>query len=69
MEPDQLFTLLDQFMIELPSWGYADTYAYIGKCLREKGDLLGARNAYERALIVAPDFAAARRELQELLRN
>ncbi len=52
-----------------PSWGYADTYAYIGRCLQEKGDLLGARNAYERALIIAPDFAAVRRELQSLLKG
>lgn len=53
----------------VPNWGYAETYWYLGQGLRESGDLLGARNAYERALIIAPDFAAARRELQDLLRQ
>lgn len=49
------------------TWGYADAYAYVGRCLQEKDDLLGARNAYERALIAAPDYAKVRRELQALL--
>ncbi|MBC8106090.1 MAG: sugar isomerase [Anaerolineae bacterium] len=31
MERDQLFSLLDQFMIETPSWGYADTGTRFGK--------------------------------------
>jgi hypothetical protein len=32
----------------------------------QAGDTLGARNALEQALIIAPEFAAARRELQRL---
>jgi L-rhamnose isomerase/sugar isomerase len=31
MDRDQLFTLLDQFKIETPSWGYADTGTRFGK--------------------------------------
>src|SRR5580704_14629646 len=31
MERDQLFQLLDQFNIETPSWGYADTGTRFGK--------------------------------------
>lgn len=34
MERDQLFSLLDQFMIETPSWGYADTGTRFGKFLQ-----------------------------------
>lgn len=34
MEPDQLFKLLNQFSIETPSWGYADTGTRFGKFLQ-----------------------------------
>ena len=34
MDHDQLFTLLDQFKIETPSWGYADTGTRFGKFLQ-----------------------------------
>jgi L-rhamnose isomerase / sugar isomerase len=34
MEPQQLFALLDQFQIETPSWGYADTGTRFGKFLQ-----------------------------------
>jgi tetratricopeptide (TPR) repeat protein len=49
-----------------PRWGAADAYLYVGRSLREAGDTLGARNALERALIIGPEFAAARRELRRL---
>ena len=34
MEQDQLFSLLDEFRIETPSWGYADTGTRFGKFLQ-----------------------------------
>ena len=34
MEQDQLFSLLDAFQIETPSWGYADTGTRFGKFLQ-----------------------------------
>src|SRR4051794_27584661 len=34
MEREKLFELLDQFMIETPSWGYADTGTRFGKFLQ-----------------------------------
>ncbi|MCC7351797.1 MAG: sugar isomerase [Phycisphaerales bacterium] len=34
MEKDQLFSLLDDFKIETPSWGYADTGTRFGKFLQ-----------------------------------
>lgn len=60
----QLFDASPQAKAEPPSWGAADAYLYVGRCLNDSGDVLGARNALERALIIAPDFAAARLELQ-----
>ena len=34
MDREQLFGLLDQFKIETPSWGYADTGTRFGKFLQ-----------------------------------
>jgi tetratricopeptide (TPR) repeat protein len=49
-----------------PNWGAAEAYFYFGRGLMQAGDTLGARNALEQSLIIAPEFAAARRELQRL---
>jgi tetratricopeptide (TPR) repeat protein len=64
----ELFESQRQISPDAPGWGLADAYAWLGRCLMENGDTLGARNAFERALIVAPDFAAVRRDLRQLLR-
>jgi tetratricopeptide (TPR) repeat protein len=49
-----------------PTWGAAEAWLYVGRTQEEAGDLLAARNAYERALLVAPEFAAARQRLGAL---
>jgi len=49
-----------------PVWGNADVYYWLGKSYAGRGDVAAARNALEQALIVAPDFAMARRELARL---
>ena len=49
-----------------PSWGEAEAWLFVGRALEEGGDLLGARNAYEKALLIAPEFAAARRRVAAL---
>lgn len=49
-----------------PAWGNADVYYWLGKSYAEQGDVAAARNALEQALIAAPDFAMARRELSRL---
>jgi tetratricopeptide (TPR) repeat protein len=49
-----------------PSWGEADAWLFVGRALEEGGDLLGARNAYEKSLLIAPDFGAARRRVAAL---
>jgi hypothetical protein len=49
-----------------PTWGGAEAWLFVGRGLEEDGNLVGARSAYERALLVAPDFAAAKRHLARL---
>jgi hypothetical protein len=49
-----------------PSWGEAESWLFLGRTLEEDGDVLGARNAYEKSLLAAPEFAAARRRLAAL---
>jgi tetratricopeptide (TPR) repeat protein len=44
-----------------PGWGAAEAYAYLGQGYLDKGDVVAARDALERALLIAPDFALARR--------
>ncbi len=44
-----------------PGWGAAEVYAYLGRGYLEQGDVVNARDALERALLIAPDFALARR--------
>jgi tetratricopeptide (TPR) repeat protein len=51
---------------EFPSWGSADVYYWLGKSYAQRGQIGEARSALEQALIVAPDFAVARRELSRL---
>ncbi|MGH8262882.1 MAG: tetratricopeptide repeat protein [Steroidobacteraceae bacterium] len=51
---------------EFPSWGAADVYYWLGKSYAERKEIAEARSALEQALILAPDFAAARRELSRL---
>ncbi len=49
-----------------PTWGAAEAWLYAGLAAAADGELLAARNCYEKSLLVAPDFAAARRALTAL---
>ena len=49
-----------------PGWGAAEAYAYLGRGYLERGDVLNARDALERALLIAPDFALAKRLLMKI---
>ncbi len=49
-----------------PGWGAAETYAYLGRGYLEQGEVLAARDALERALLIGPDFALARRLLLKI---
>lgn len=62
----EAFEALPAGTTQFPDWGAADVYFWIGKSSAARGDIAAARNALEQALIVAPDFAAARRELSRL---
>ena len=46
---------------QVPGWGLAEGYAYRARCDLERGDVAAARDALERALLIAPDFQLARR--------
>jgi tetratricopeptide (TPR) repeat protein len=50
----------------MPDWGYADALAWLGQTYLGLGDKVGARNALERALVLAPDFVWARTLQQQL---
>jgi tetratricopeptide (TPR) repeat protein len=49
--------------IETPGWGHAEAYLALGRELQARGDHLGARNWIEKALIAAPDYKIAQRQL------
>jgi tetratricopeptide (TPR) repeat protein len=49
-----------------PGWGAAEAYTYLGRGYLERGDVLNARDALERALLIAPDFAMAKRLMSKI---
>jgi len=50
----------------LPSWGKAETYAWLGQLYARSGRVADARAAYEMALELEPDYAWARDSLRAL---
>jgi hypothetical protein len=51
-----------------PEWGAAEAYAFLGRALYDQRDALGAREALERALLIAPDYAFAKRLMSQITR-
>lgn len=51
---------------DTPGWGHAEAYLALGRELQSRGDHLGARNWIEKALIAAPDYKTAQRQLASL---
>jgi hypothetical protein len=51
-----------------PEWGAAEAYAYLGRALFDQRDVVAAREALERALLIAPEYAFARRLMQQITR-
>jgi tetratricopeptide (TPR) repeat protein len=49
-----------------PGWGAAEAYMYLGRCHLDGGAALEARDALERALLIAPEFAEARRLMSKI---
>ncbi len=50
----------------VPGWGAAEAYLYLGRCFLERGSALEARDALERALLISPEFAEARRLMAKI---
>jgi hypothetical protein len=50
----------------LPGWGAAEAYFFLGRDLMDHGDAVGARDALERALLLAPQYAQARRLMAKI---
>lgn len=51
-----------------PEWGAAEAYAFLGRALIDQRDAVGAREALERALLIAPDYAFARKLMSQITR-
>jgi tetratricopeptide (TPR) repeat protein len=51
---------------DAPGWGHAEAYLALGRELQARGDRVGARNWIEKALIAAPDYKIAQRQLASL---
>jgi tetratricopeptide (TPR) repeat protein len=49
-----------------PGWGAAEAYVYLGRTYLDSGEVIAAREAFERALVIAPEFAQARRFLSKI---
>jgi len=50
----------------LPGWGAAEAWMLLGRDLLDHGDAIGARDALEHALLIAPEFAQARRLMAKI---
>jgi tetratricopeptide (TPR) repeat protein len=48
---------------QVPGWGAAEAYTWLGRCYLDSGDGNAARDALERALLIAPEYGQARRLL------
>ena len=48
---------------QVPGWGAAEAYMWLGRCYLDSGDGNAGRDALERALLIAPEFGQARRLL------
>lgn len=51
----------------LPGWGAAEAYLFLARGLLDQADPVGARDALEHALLVAPEFAQARRLMAHIV--
>jgi tetratricopeptide (TPR) repeat protein len=62
----QLFEQSSGTSEDAPGWGHAEAYLALGRELQARGDRVGARNWIEKALIAAPDYKTAQRQLASL---
>ncbi len=50
----------------LPGWGAAEAWLLLARDLLDHGDTVAARDALERALLIAPEYAQARRLMTKI---
>ncbi len=55
-----------QAVAPTPAWGAPGAYAQFARNQLDRGDVVAARGALERGLLLAPDFAAAKRPMAAL---
>lgn len=55
-----------QSIAPLPGWGAAEAYTYLARSHLDRGEAVDARAALERALLLAPDFAFAKRLMAKI---
>jgi hypothetical protein len=65
----QLFEASSGTSLDAPGWGHAEAYLALGLQLKLRGDQLGARNWIEKALLAAPDYKLAQRQLASLAKS
>ena len=51
-----------------PEWGAAEAYAFLGRALFDQRDVVGAREALERSLLIAPEYSFARQLMSQITR-
>jgi hypothetical protein len=49
-----------------PEWGAAEAYAFLGRALFDQRDVVAAREALERSLLIAPEYALARQLMAQI---
>lgn len=55
-----------QGVVPVPGWGAAEAYTYLARSHLDRGEAVPARAALERALLLAPDFAFAKRLMAKI---
>lgn len=64
----QMFELARAQASTTPEWGAAEAYAFLGRALIDQRDAVGAREALERSLLIAPEYAFARKLMAQITR-
>ena len=64
----QMFETARAGATSTPEWGAAETYAFLGRALYDQRDVVGAREALERSLLIAPEYAFPRKLMSQITR-